>query len=231
MKIQIPLVALGLVSSAAAALATEYGTVISTTPVVVQAWAQQQQCTEQQALVQSRTSGGGQVLGAIIGGVIGNSLGGGAGRAAATGLGVVAGSIIGNQAEAANTPPTVVPLRNCQNSMRLENRVLGYDVVYEYNGQRYSARMAQPPTERVALTMTVVGAVSPEAPAVEAAPAPPPMVEAPPPAVVAYPQPYGYGAYGAYGAYGGYGGYGPSLAIVPNIVIGGAWRWRRGYGH
>lgn len=52
--------------------------------------------------VASRTSGGGAVVGAVIGGVIGNRFGGGTGRAAATGLGVVGGAVIGNEVERRN---------------------------------------------------------------------------------------------------------------------------------
>lgn len=50
----------------------------------------------------SRTSGGGAVVGAVIGGVIGNQFGHGSGRAAATGLGVIGGAVIGNEVERRN---------------------------------------------------------------------------------------------------------------------------------
>jgi outer membrane lipoprotein SlyB len=47
-------------------------------------------------------SGGGAVLGAVIGGVIGNQIGAGSGRAAATGLGMVGGAVIGNRIDKRN---------------------------------------------------------------------------------------------------------------------------------
>ncbi|MEO7339117.1 MAG: hypothetical protein ABIV63_21285, partial [Caldimonas sp.] len=78
----------------------------------------------------------------------------GFGRAATTGLGVVAGAAIGNSVEtnAANSyPPAVVPVQRCSTVSSYENRVVGYDVVYEYSGQRYSTRMATDPGDRLAI--------------------------------------------------------------------------------
>jgi uncharacterized protein YcfJ len=218
MKVKLPLVAVGLAAACSAALATEYGTVISSTAVTAQAAMPQQQCTDGQALVQPRTSGGGALLGALVGGVVGNNLGAGMGRAAATGLGVVAGSVIGDRTEAANTPPAAVPARSCQTVTGYQNRVVGYDVVYEYNGQRDSARMAQDPGARIALDVNV----APTSDTVTVAPVPT-AVDAPAPV---------YGPYTSY-AYGpdGYYGYaGPAVAVVPSITLGFGGYWRHAYG-
>jgi uncharacterized protein YcfJ len=218
MKVKLPLVAVGLAAACSAALATEYGAVISSTAVTAQVAMPQQQCTDGQALVQPRTSGGGALLGALVGGVVGNNLGAGMGRAAATGLGVVAGSVIGDRAEAANTPPAEVPVRSCQTVTGYQNRVVGYDVVYEYNGQRYSARMAQDPGARIALTVSV-------------APTSDTVTVAPVPTAVYAPAPV-YGPYTSY-AYGpdGYYGYaGPAVAVVPSITLGFGGYWRHAYG-
>ncbi|MGS0754614.1 glycine zipper 2TM domain-containing protein [Roseateles sp. GG27B] len=139
-------------------MATEYGRVVSSTPVTAQVQVPQQQCSDQQQQVPTRPSGAGAVIGAVIGGVVGHNLGDGFGRAAATGLGVVAGSVIGDRVEAANTPPTDVAVRNCQNWTRLENRLIGYDVVYEYQGRRFATRLAQDPGQSIALNVNVVPA-------------------------------------------------------------------------
>lgn len=48
---------------------------------------------------ETRTTGGGAVLGAVIGAVVGNQVGSGTGRAAATGVGAVGGALIGNTLE------------------------------------------------------------------------------------------------------------------------------------
>jgi outer membrane lipoprotein SlyB len=47
----------------------------------------------------SRPSGGGALLGAVIGGALGNQVGAGMGRAAATGVGVIGGAMVGNNVE------------------------------------------------------------------------------------------------------------------------------------
>lgn len=228
MKLPLPIAALGLAAACGSALATEYGTVVSATPVTAQVAVPLQQCSEQQVQVQPRTSGGGALLGALVGGVVGHNIGDGLGRAAATGLGAVAGSVIGDRAEAANTPAATVPVRNCQTLTSYENRVIGYDVTYDYNGQRYSTRVAQDPGPRIALNVSVTPAAGPVA-AVPVQPAPVTTV-APPPVVVApaygYYGPY-YGPYGYYGYYGYYDYGGPVVTVAPRVVIGGGYRHHR----
>lgn len=49
--------------------------------------------------VETRTSGGGAVLGAVLGAVVGNQFGSGSGRAAATGAGAIGGAVAGNAIE------------------------------------------------------------------------------------------------------------------------------------
>lgn len=180
MKTGTSLIAIGLAATCGAALATEYGNVITSTAAVAQIAVPQQQCTDQQVSVQPRTSGGGALLGAVIGGVVGHNVGQGFGRAAATGVGVVAGGVIGDRVEAGNTAPTEATVRNCQTVTSYENRIVGYDVAYEYNGLRYSARMAQEPGARIPVNVVV----TPLAATVAAAP---------PPVVYATPVPVYYG--------------------------------------
>ncbi len=50
----------------------------------------------------SKSSGGGAVLGAVIGGVLGHQVGGGRGRDVATGVGVIGGAVAGNKVEKRN---------------------------------------------------------------------------------------------------------------------------------
>jgi uncharacterized protein YcfJ len=135
------------------AQAAEYATVVSSVPVVASLAQPRQVCSDSQQLVQARPSGVGAVIGAIAGGVLGNGIGGGFGRAAATGLGVVAGSVVGNQVEANSNPVSEVPVRRCQTVMTYEPRTIGYDVTYDYAGQRYSARMARDPGAQFAVSV------------------------------------------------------------------------------
>ena len=143
--------AVGAACAAPAAFAADYATVVSSTPVTAAVPVQRQSCTESQQIVQPQPSGAGALIGAIAGGVLGNSVGGGFGRAAATGLGAVAGGAIGNQAELSNNRGQTVPTRSCRTVNGYENRVVGYDVVYEYHGQRYTTRMANDPGPRIAI--------------------------------------------------------------------------------
>jgi hypothetical protein len=179
--------------------------------------------------------------------VIGNQFGHGFGKAAATGLGVVAGSAIGNNVEASANPPTAVPVQHCRTVNGYESRIVGYDVVYEYNGERYTTRLPRDPGPRLAIDIRPAAAApldraGPPAsyravpPAYAAAPAyaepAPSYVESPPiydePAPV-YQAPYYAPAPGYYGA--------PYYApyIAPAIGLGiGYWigsSWHRGYHH
>lgn len=216
--------------------AGEYGRVISSTAVQAQVPVPQQQCYDSQQVVEQPRSGGGALVGAVIGGVLGNAIGAGAGRAAATGLGVVAGAALGDQAEANANPPSTRTVRSCQTVSRMETRVIGYDVVYEYQGQRYSARLAQPPGERIALAVNVApsGALAADAAAyAQQAPAtaPEPVYAPAYPASPAYPAPVYAPDYPVYApvyapAYGyghgyGYGYPAAGLVVTPRIIIGG----------
>lgn len=140
--------------SAAAALATwgvaaqavEYGTVVSSTPVIGQSSVPQRECYDEQVAVPQRSGGGGgAIVGAVIGGIVGNSVGAGAGRAAATAIGAVTGAAIGDRAEANSQPPAVRNVQRCRTTTSYQENIIGYDVVYDYNGARRSARLAQNP--------------------------------------------------------------------------------------
>jgi uncharacterized protein YcfJ len=135
------------------AQAAELATVVSSTPVTASVPVARQLCSDGQQLVQQRPSGAGAVIGAIAGGVIGHNLGNGFGRAAATGIGAVTGAVVGDQVEAANSPVSEVPVRRCQTVTTYENRTVGYDVMYDYAGQRYSTRMSRDPGRQLAVNV------------------------------------------------------------------------------
>jgi uncharacterized protein YcfJ len=191
-------IAAALLAPVVAAQAAEYATVVSSTPVTAQVTVPRQACNNEQRLVQPQPSGAGAIIGAIAGGVIGNQFGAGMGRAAATGLGAVAGSVIGNQVEANGNPPSEVTVQRCQTVGAYETRTVGYDVVYEYAGHRYTTRLANDPGTQLAINVNPAG--SPVPPAPSAAPVYAPgyavaaPVYAPGPAVVVAPYVgYGYG--------------------------------------
>ena len=199
--------------------ATEFGTVISSTPVVASVAVPQRQCTEEQWVYPQRSSGAGALIGALAGAALGSHIGSGSGRAAATALGFVAGSAIGEGVETEGTPAPTQTVQRCRTVTRLQTRTVGYDVVYEYQGVQRTARLAQEPGERIALDVAPVGQLPPprwSGNTVAAAP-PPVIVEEydshhPPPRVV-YVQP-DYRPAPAY-AYGW-----PYTTIGLGVVIG-----------
>ncbi len=214
-------------AASSSAWAVEYGTVISSTPVVSTVPVPQRQCTEEQWVYPPRSSGAGAVIGAIAGAALGSTIGAGSGRAAATALGFVAGSVIGERIETEGTPAPTQTVQRCRTVTRLEPRTLGHDVVYEYQGVQRTARLAQEPGERIALDIAPVGQLPPSRwSGTTVAPAAPPVVEdddadRPPPRVV-YVQP-DYRPVPVY-AYGW-----PYPAVGLGVVIGPRHGWGRGW--
>jgi uncharacterized protein YcfJ len=228
---------------AASASAAEYANVVSATPVTSSVAVPRQDCVEGEQVVQQPPSGAGAVIGAIAGGVIGNQFGHGFGRAAATGAGVVAGSAIGNNVEANANPPTAVPVRRCRTVSAYESRVVGYDVVYEYNGQRYATRLPRDPGPRLAIDIRPAGAASLDrvGPPTSYGAVPPAYADAAPsysdspPAYYDAAPVYSDGYYAPAPAYYGRPYYGAPYYVAPAIGLGiGYWvgsSWHRGYRH
>lgn len=150
------LVALTLLTASAAAAVPalaqqEQGRVLSATPVIQQVAIPQQVCGSDYVYSRRQPTGGGALLGAIVGGLAGSAIGGGSGRAAATAIGVMGGSIVGNQVEAG--PPGYYPVQRCGTQTYYENRTVGYDVTYEYAGRRYTTRTDYNPGRWIPLSV------------------------------------------------------------------------------
>ncbi|NIF85543.1 glycine zipper 2TM domain-containing protein [Comamonas sp. Tr-654] len=141
--------------AATGAYAQERGRVLSSTPITQQVAVPQQVCSDQPVAVAPRPTGAGAVVGAIAGGLIGNAIGGGGGRAAATAAGVVGGAMLGNQAEASG-PVQYQNMRQCSTQTFYQNRTVGYNVTYEYNGRSYTTQTANPPGQWIALNVQPV---------------------------------------------------------------------------
>ena len=156
MKKTVLFSAMGMLSAwGTVAGAEEIGRVISSTPVFQQVAVPRQVCNNQPVAVQQPSSGGGALLGAIVGGVLGNQIGHGMGRAAATGLGVVAGAGVGNSIEAQGYQPQYA--QQCTTQTFYENRTIGYNVVYEYAGKEFSVQTPFDPGPTIRLQLTPVG--------------------------------------------------------------------------
>ena len=232
----------GLAGVALAAHAADYAQVVSATPVTSSVAVPRQECADVPQVVQQQPSGGGALIGAIVGGVVGNQFGHGFGRAAATGLGAVAGSAIGNNVEASNGAVTTALSRRCRTVSSYDDRVVGYDVVYDYNGQRYSTRLARDPGARLAIDVRPAGGAAldragPPSTYSTYSAVPPAYVQESRPAYVESAPSYSYyeQAPAAYYApapvY-----YGPGAYVGPAIIGAGLgyWvgrTWHRGYRH
>jgi uncharacterized protein YcfJ len=198
--------------TATGAQAQEVGQVISRTAVYQQVAVPRQTCTTSQPSVQATTSGSGAIIGAIAGGVIGSQFGGRNDQGLATMAGVIGGAMLGNQVESQSTPSR--PETTCSTQTVYENRLTGYQVVYEYAGKQYNVQLPQDPGPTIPLQVTPLAAPRSEAPAnTVMASNVPPVTVITEPRVVYVPAPV-------------YRSYPP---IYSHINLD--WGWNGGYGH
>jgi uncharacterized protein YcfJ len=112
-----------------------------------------------------RGTAGGAIAGAIIGGVIGHQFGKGRGKDAATVAGALMGSAIGTDhaardnwhRERGRDEHRLRTRTRCDVShdWREEERVDGYRVTYEFDGERYVTRMNRDPGETIKVWVSV----------------------------------------------------------------------------
>jgi len=109
---------------------------------------------------------GPMILGALIGGTIGHQFGHGRDRDMATVAGAVVGSAVGHDVgerqryRYAYSQPQAYEVERCDERIEqtYEERIDGYDVEYEYAGQRFHTRMPYDPGERIRVRVTVTPA-------------------------------------------------------------------------
>ena len=161
-------------SAVSAVWADDVGRVLSSTPVVQQVTVPRRLCTVEQVNVQGPNSGAGALIGAITGGALGNAaVGHGQGRAAATAIGMVGGALIGDRFEGP-APVRTENVQRCSVQNFSENRVVAYNVVYEFGGSQYSVQMPNDPGPTIAVQVSPAGSLqSPSSFVVQAPPAPP----------------------------------------------------------
>ena len=116
-------------------------------------------------------SGAGAVIGSIIGGVVGHQFGYSGG---ATAAGAVVGGLVGNQVERdanANAAGDVVVQRTpvareverCRYIPETREKVVAYDVTYEYNGHQFQARLPYDPGPEMPVNVEVRPPAAPRA--------------------------------------------------------------------
>lgn len=153
-----------LTPTATATAGTDQAEVISATPLLRQVLRPGRNCVDLPVAVQRQPSGAGALLGAVAGAALGNAVGGGSGRAAATAIGLVGGAALGNQVELGDADAASTRIeRRCTSQGVVEDRVVGYAVVYEYNGRQFTTRMRDDPGDfvQVQVHATPVGESAP----------------------------------------------------------------------
>jgi uncharacterized protein YcfJ len=173
-----------------------YGQVISRTALFQQVAVPSQTCAHNPVVVQGPKSGAGAMMGAIAGAAVGSQMGGGQGQALAAMAGMVGGAILGDSIEKP-APAQAYNQTICTPQSAYENRLVGYQVVYEYAGKQYTVQLPQDPGPTIALQVSpamVANAPVAQAPMVMNPPlvGQPQVIYAPPPTVV-YGSPYSYG--------------------------------------
>lgn len=156
-----------LVAAAAHAEAfTDYATVKSVTPQYDRVSMPRKECSIETVYETRRTGGqrsyGGAVIGGIAGALIGNQVGGGHGKEAATAAGAVIGALTGDNLD--NRDDRDRPVREeevprdvqrCRTVDDWQERLTGYRVTYEYQGQRYTTVLASDPGRRLPVRVSV----------------------------------------------------------------------------
>jgi uncharacterized protein YcfJ len=168
----------GLATSASAQVYGDVARVISATPITERVAVPKRECLVEPSgydrappapTIRSDSgaapTGAGAVLGAIIGGVIGHQFGNSTGgHDHGTAAGAVIGGLIGNSIEkdqsgyqrAANEAPAPRPIPpGCETVTEMSDRIVGYDVRYEYNGREFRTRMPYDPGPQMAVNVEV----------------------------------------------------------------------------
>lgn len=111
-----------------------------------------QECTSQWVNEQrpvGRRDYGGAVLGGVAGALLGNQVGRGHGREATTALGAVVGAFAGdnmaNRDRRDQYEEVPREVTTCRTVNDVQSRISGYQVDYEYRGQRFSTLMHENP--------------------------------------------------------------------------------------
>lgn len=109
----------------------------------------------------ARRDYGGAVVGGLAGALIGNQVGRGHGREAATAVGAVIGAFAGDNIAHRGgrweqpQEPVTREVTTCHTVNDVQSRVVGYQVDYDYRGQRFSTLMQDRPGPFVTVRVSV----------------------------------------------------------------------------
>ena len=124
----------------------------------------QERCVEERVVIERRNqqaSGTPIIVSTIIGGVLGNAVGN---NKSSRRVGAVLGAVLGNsvgrdiarQSQSSDTREYQT-VERCETVFvsHEEERLLGYDVIYQFNGQQYSVRTEQDPGSQMKVRVEV----------------------------------------------------------------------------
>jgi len=99
----------------------------------------------------------GAIVGGVAGGLLGSRFGEGNGRiagaAAGAGVGAIVGDRLDNRDSGSNA--TAGTVQHCQQVDHFETRTTGYEVTYEYEGQRFLTRLPYNPGSQLRVNVSV----------------------------------------------------------------------------
>lgn len=139
----------------------DYGRVLNARPIYRQIAIEvpHESCRVETVAGEERRRGGDSFGGTLVGGLVGAAIGHelGHGRGAATAVGGVIGASIGNDAARGSRTVSYRDQEVCRQSYHTEyeQRIVGYDVSYSYQGRIYQTRTDRHPGDRIALDVDV----------------------------------------------------------------------------
>jgi uncharacterized protein YcfJ len=119
----------------------------------------QERCVEERVVIERRNqqaSGTPIIVSTIIGGALGNAVGNNKSRRVGAVLGNSVGRDIARQSQSSDTREYQT-VERCETVFvsHEEERLLGYDVIYQFNGQQYSVRTEQDPGSQMKVRVEV----------------------------------------------------------------------------
>lgn len=136
------------------------GLVISSTPAYEEVNAPRRECWTERVGEYRESAGdrsyGGAIVGGLVGGILGHQVGKGNGRKAATVLGATTGAIVGDRVDNDGTERVANrEVERCRSVDNWSSKIVGYNVVYRYQGREYSAFLPYDPGPDIKLRVNV----------------------------------------------------------------------------
>lgn len=136
-----------------------YARVVDSAPIVrhVTVTTPRRECWDETVYHERPNGTGAVIAGGILGGLFGHQFGHGDGNDVATVAGAVVGSTVAHNVVQQNVGAYPQTVQRCEehNETHEEERIEGYNVTYEYNGQRYVTRTREQPGSEIAVRVSV----------------------------------------------------------------------------